>query len=205
MMFIRILLFLGMFALCLGTHAQQQELTPSQELEAQSISDYLKQRDGDITSKIDFPTFLKLAQEVYEYRKTRLLKLDDFLARAKNPNTIILDSRSTKMYALKHVKGAVHLDFSDYTQETLFRLIPDRKTTILIYCNNNFLDDQQAFPSKMAVQPVNLGGEKINPTLALNIPTFINLYGYGYRNVYELADLVSVDDPRLQFAGSGVK
>ncbi|MDR2688234.1 MAG: rhodanese-like domain-containing protein, partial [Azoarcus sp.] len=140
-----------------------------------------------------------------EYRKTRLLKLDDFLARAKKPNTIILDSRSAKMYALKHLKGAVHLDFSDYTQETLFRLIPDWNTTILIYCNNNFLDDQQAFPSKMAVQPVSLGGEKIHPTLALNIPTFINLYGYGYRNVYELADLVSVDDPRLQFAGSEVR
>ena len=26
--------------------------------------------------------------------------------------------------------------------------------------------------------------------LALNIQTFINLYGYGYRNVYELGDVV---------------
>ncbi len=38
--------------------------------------------------------------------------------------------------------------------------------------------------------------------MALNIPTYINLYGYGYRNVYELHELVNVDDPRIAFEGS---
>ncbi|HMU95988.1 MAG TPA: rhodanese-like domain-containing protein, partial [Elusimicrobiota bacterium] len=42
-------------------------------------------------------------------------------------------------------------------------------------------------------------------TLALNIPTYINLYGYGYRNVYELNELVDVKDPRIEFEGSLVK
>ena len=37
---------------------------------------------------------------------------------------------------------------------------------------------------------------------ALNIPTFIALYSYGYRNVYELGGLFRVDDPRLEFDGS---
>ncbi|MGB0743834.1 MAG: hypothetical protein ACPGSB_04845, partial [Opitutales bacterium] len=41
--------------------------------------------------------------------------------------------------------------------------------------------------------------------MALNIPTYINLYGYGYRNVYELSELVDVNDPRIEFAGSTVK
>ena len=41
-------------------------------------------------------------------------------------------------------------------------------------------------------------------TLALNIPTFINLYGYGYRNVYELADLVSVYNSKIEFEGTDV-
>ena len=41
--------------------------------------------------------------------------------------------------------------------------------------------------------------------LALNIPTYINLYGYGYQNVYELNELVSVNDKRIQFVGSVVK
>jgi hypothetical protein len=28
--------------------------------------------------------------------------------------------------------------------------------------------------------------------LALNIPTFINLYGYGYKNIYELKVIVPI-------------
>ncbi|MBK7146479.1 MAG: hypothetical protein IPH76_15185 [Xanthomonadales bacterium] len=38
--------------------------------------------------------------------------------------------------------------------------------------------------------------------LALNVPTYITLYGYGYRNVYELDELVQVTDPRIRFEGS---
>lgn len=41
--------------------------------------------------------------------------------------------------------------------------------------------------------------------LALNIPTFINLYGYGYRNIYELDELVNINDPRVKFEGTEVK
>ena len=33
----------------------------------------------------------------------------------------------------------------------------------------------------------------------------VNLYGYGYRHVYELNAYVSVDDPRLSFAGTAVE
>jgi hypothetical protein len=38
--------------------------------------------------------------------------------------------------------------------------------------------------------------------MALNIPTYINLYGYGYHNVYELNELVKVRDPRIAFEGT---
>ena len=44
--------------------------------------------------------------------------------------------------------------------------------------------------------------------MALNIPTYINLYGYGYvygyRNVYELNELVKVSDPKIEFEGTTV-
>lgn len=39
-------------------------------------------------------------------------------------------------------------------------------------------------------------------TMALNVPTYINLYGYGYRNVYELADLISMDYSGIVFEGT---
>ena len=41
--------------------------------------------------------------------------------------------------------------------------------------------------------------------MALNIPTYVNLHGYGYRNVYELHELVKVTDPRIAFEGSIVE
>ena len=41
--------------------------------------------------------------------------------------------------------------------------------------------------------------------MALNIPTYVNLYGYGYRNVYELNELVKVSDPRITFEGTIVE
>lgn len=40
--------------------------------------------------------------------------------------------------------------------------------------------------------------------LALNVPTYITLYGYGYRNIYELGELVKVSDPRVSFEGTVV-
>ena len=41
--------------------------------------------------------------------------------------------------------------------------------------------------------------------MALNIPTYINLYGYGYRDVFELGELVNVRDSRIVFEGTTVK
>ncbi len=38
--------------------------------------------------------------------------------------------------------------------------------------------------------------------MALNVPTYVNLFGYGYRNVYELDELVNVRDSRVEFEGT---
>jgi len=42
-------------------------------------------------------------------------------------------------------------------------------------------------------------------TLALNIPTYINLYGYGYRNIYELSELVNNNSQKLEFEGTAIR
>ena len=78
-------------------------------------------------SKVDFDAFDSLTREVKVYRKTRLVDLDEFNCMSKEKNTIILDTRSTEMYNRKHVKGAVHLDFSDFTQANLLKIIPTAK------------------------------------------------------------------------------
>ena len=57
----------------------------------------------------------------------------------------------------------------------------------------------------MVAPPISDSGETPKPlTLALNIPTYINLYGYGYKNVYELSELVSVFDRRIEFEGTAI-
>jgi len=149
---------------------------------------------------VDMDSYVKLTAEVQQHRAKRLIPLDSFLEMSKKPGVVILDARSDSMYAAKHVKGAIHLNFADFTAATLARLIPDPTTTILIYCNNNFTNDRAYFPTK-AVVPV---PPRQILTLALNVPTYINLYGYGYRNVYELSQAVSVNHSRLEFEGTAV-
>lgn len=153
-------------------------------------------------SRVDYDAFEKLVAEVKDHRAKRLITLEQFVKMSADKDVIILDARSNKMYAAKHVKGAVNLTFADFTQEELARIIPSTDTKILIYCNNNFDEDEEYFPSKMAKMPYVKENEQI--TLALNIPTYINLYGYGYKNVYELSELISIFDKRLQLEGSEV-
>ena len=170
---------------------------------------------------VNFDQFEALVKEVKEHRSERMLPLDQFNKASQEANTIILDTRSKAAYDAKHIKGAIHLNFSDFTQASLDVLIESKETRILIYCNNNIEENpllleniEEFFPSKMAA-PVEIleiesddRGELTIPeptlTLALNIPTYINLYGYGYKNVYELKDLVLVDDSRIQFEGTSV-
>lgn len=161
-------------------------------------------------AKVSFEDFKALVADVEPHRAKRLIGLNEFLKMSEEPGVIILDSRSTFRFDRIHLKGAKHLSFTDFTQDNLAKTIPSFDTKILIYCNNNFDGNQIDFASKIA-RP---GSRASNPIatqmvvqnkpkmMALNVPTYINLYGYGYRNVYELNELVKVSDPRIKFEGS---
>ena len=62
-------------------------------------------------SDIDYPGFVELTVEAEEHRKTHTVSVDEFLKMSKERGTIILDTRSEKMYKAKHVKGAVNKSF----------------------------------------------------------------------------------------------
>jgi hypothetical protein len=144
-----------------------------------------------VPSRVDYPGFVDLSKEAGEYRKKRLVAIEAFMKMAEDPQTMILDARSESAYRRKHIKGAININFSDFSVEGLKQAIPDKNKRILIYCNNNIDGDTANFPTKSV-------------SLALNIPTFINLYGYGYKNVYELSSLLQADDARLIFEGTDV-
>jgi hypothetical protein len=134
---------------------------------------------------IDFNGYLKLTEKVRPYRAKRLLSLDTFKAQSRNKNVLVLDARSAQAFAEGHIEGAINLPFPDFTAESLAAAIgPDRDRRILIYCNNNFTDNRRPVVTKAL-------------PLALNIQTFVNLYGYGYKNVWELGEAVQTTDARV--------
>lgn len=141
---------------------------------------------------IDFQRFAQLTQELAPVREASRIGEDEFLKMAAEPGTVILDARSTDRFERLHVKGAIHLAFTDFTAEALAKLIPDKATRILIYCNNNF--DKE---------PVDFARKQVS--VALNVQTFINLHAYGYRNVKELAPLLDRTTTKIPFDGTTVK
>jgi len=108
---------------------------------------------------------------------------------SREPGTVVLDARSREKYDELHIKGAVSLSFPDITVASLATLLPDKTARILIYCNNNFRGAERPFPTKRA-------------DASLNISTYISLYSYGYRNVYELGPLLDIAASKLEFESS---
>ena len=141
---------------------------------------------------IDMQGFLRVSMQAAEHRDTRRISEADFIRMSREPGTIVLDARSRQRFDELHVKGAMNMSFPDITVDSLQKTIPDRNARILIYCNNNFRGAEGPFPTKA-------------PSAALNISTYIALYNYGYRNVYELGPAVDVKVSRLEFDGAEVR
>jgi len=120
---------------------------------------------------INYDEFSELTRKLDPIRKQNRITEDEHIQMATEPNTIILDARSKDRYDRIHVKGAIHLAFTDFTADALAAKIPDKATRILIYCNNNFDNNPVDFARKTA-------------SVSLNVPTFINLHAYGYTNGY---------------------
>ncbi len=160
-------------------------------------------------TEIQYGGFVALTLELRELRETRRVPVEKFVQMSREPNTIILDTRSKDSFDKVHIDGAIHLNFSDFTDAKLRLAIPTKSTRILIYCNNNFVDTPKKTASADALNLENRldviqGLTDKRPALALNIPTFINLHGYGYENVFELADRLNVSDSRISLVGSSV-
>ena len=130
--------------------------------------------------QIDYAGFLRRAEALAPVREAHRLAWPEFVRRARAEGALLLDARSESAFRRGHIRGAVNLPFSDFTDESLRAVIGDDPSRpIFIYCNNNFTDNRAPVVTKRV-------------DMALNIPTFVNLHGYGYANVWELADLISM-------------
>ena len=148
------------------------------------------QKTVDIPNpSIDMKGFLEVSAEAAKHRETRRLTEAEFIRMSKELGVVVLDARSQQKYEELHIRGAVNLSFPDITVESLATMFPDKNARILIYCNNNFVNAEDAFPRKMAAA-------------SLNLSTFISLYTYGYRNVYELGPLLDVKTTKIDLVST---
>jgi len=140
--------------------------------------------------QIDYAGFQQLTGDLAQVRAAHRLAWPDFAAKARAEGALLLDARSADAFARGHLEGAVNLPFTDFTDDALAQVIgPDRSRPIYIYCNNNFRDNADPVMTKRA-------------PMALNIPTFINLHGYGYTNIWELADVIATSDTEARWVQS---
>src|SRR6187399_493482 len=152
---------------------------------------FLQAADKIQNPRIDYAQFQKIVAQVQPTREQRRLTEEQFAKMAAEPGTIVLDARSADKYALRHITGAVSLPFTDFSEESLAKVIPTKGTRVLIYCNNNFRGAPNSIFGKRA-------------PASLNISTYIGLASYGYTNVYELGPLLDVTTTKLSFTGTEV-
>ena len=148
-------------------------------------------KDPIPNERIDYPTFMQIAQKSGPVREKRRVTEEEFMTMAAEPGTVVLDARSADKYALRHLRGAVSLPFTDFTAESLAGVLRQKNCRILIYCNNNFRGSPVSLAAKSA-------------PASLNISTYIALATYGYTNVYELGPLLEVRTTKLPFDGTEV-
>jgi hypothetical protein len=167
-------------------------LVVASELPAQLVSKLPTDQTTIPNRLIDYPGFEKIVETSAKERESHRLTENAFLAAMKEPDVVVLDARSADMYKLRHIDGAVNLPFTDFAAGPLALVLPTKDTKILIYCNNNFLNDQRAFISKSA-------------PASLNLSTYTSLKAYGYNNIYELGPLLDVQKTKIPFGGTEVK
>jgi len=153
---------------------------------------HAEERPPIVNPNIDMKGYLGVASDAAKHRESRRLTEAEFIKMSREPGTVILDARSRERFDELHIKGALHLSFPDIAVESLERLLPNKNARILIYCNNNFEGAEGPFPRKLM-------------TASLNLSTYIALYDYGYRNVYELGPQIDIGKTQLEFEGTALK
>ncbi len=142
---------------------------------------------ADANPAIDMEGYLRVSREAVAHRDTRRVSEEDFTRMSRRAGH--RDPGRAQPGEIRRAarQGRDPPELSGHRcREPRESTTPDKPTGILIYCNNNFASAPGPFPAKIA-------------RAALNLSTYIALYSYGYRNVYELAPLIDLKASRLEF------
>jgi rhodanese-related sulfurtransferase len=86
----------------------------------------------------------------------------------KAKRIVLVDLRSAEEFSQSHLQGAINIPATDLTDEKLAKLIPDRQSKIVTYCDNTL------FPTRR---------------IAITSMTSAAFYQLGYEQVYVLQEL----------------
>ena len=144
----------------------------------------------------NFDEFTKAVLEVQKRRKERLVTAEEFAKLAATPGTIVLDARSELSFELLRVRGSINLPYTNFGIKTLEELIPNESTKILIYCRNNIVNETFTRVESTVLSNRIVPKER---AVGLNIPVAVSLFIYGYKNVWELDEIVDPDNCPIMF------
>ena len=154
---------------------------------------------------IDAKGFADDTSRALEVRQGHLLSEIDFVRMAQEKDTIILDARSANRFAQAHVADAINLPFTEFSVASLAKIVPNKHSRILFYCNNNFDTEPKSVQYENAneyLQAMKVAMFAKSVRSPLNLPTYVSLYSYGYDNIYELGVAVNPLQTNMRFEGS---
>lgn len=114
---------------------------------------------------LEYLQYHKEAEKIDEREHT--VDLDRFLELRKKKGTVVLDLRSPEEYAQSHIEGAIQFG-ADISKEKLEKVIPSKRTTVLLYCANSLM------PTRMIA------------LTNVSLPQFVL---QGYEKTYKLAPI----------------
>ncbi len=102
-------------------------------------------------------------------RAKHTLKLDGLLKELKSSEKkVIIDLRGEDAYQKEHITDAINIPMEKLTEDYLAKVIPDKNTKIIIYCDNTF------FPVR---------------SIAITTYGYPTLRKLGYSNVFDIESL----------------
>ncbi len=143
----------------------------------------------------NFDQFTQAVLDVQKRRKERLLTAEEFAKLAATPGTVVLDARSERSFELLHAKGSINLPYTDFGIRNLEKIIPDESSKILIYCRNN-ISNESLERAELSLSRYIVAKQ---PAAGLNLPVAVTLLIYGYKNVWELDEIVDPASSPIEF------
>ena len=168
----KILNLICLLALCYSASpVQAKQLSPTlaeaEEVKAKKVKAKEEKAASSATpvTPLSFSEYQKVVSKVD--LKDHTISLEALEKEQGKSKVVLLDLRDPEEYKQGHIKGAISFG-ADISKERLEKFVPDKKTTVVIYCTNNF------FPTRR---------------VSLNFASLPQVLTAGYANTFILEDL----------------